>query len=178
MRLRPVGAAEYSQVSTLNDYGANSSTFPAFPTFPAEDRIMIWKAHMQQPRIVSIELVDQDNDRIQPVPRLPAYRPRRRGDKNSMGRTVSGRHNRIAVARRFATGLLADAQYYYPPNPLFYVNWESPVAALEFYRVHLPYNYDTYGEMRCFYFNPELDYLELDVCVSQTFYTTSKHTIH
>jgi len=47
----------------------------------------------------------------------------------------------------------------YRLNPLLQVCRESRRAALEFYRLHIPYDLEVHGEQRCVCLNPEFDFL-------------------
>ena len=119
-----------------------AAEFPHFSRLPVEIRSAIWKCSLQRHRLIGITVVDEteDDDDYKP----PPYTAR-----NSLGNIISGQRYRLSITTTHCL------------TPLFWVNGLARQAALEFYRVHISYDFNAYGERLCLYLNPELDILHL-----------------
>jgi len=119
--------------------------FSIFPSLPFDISSAIWKCVLQRHRLISIDIIDKDNT-ASPTKYLPS-RPYM--DKNTLGNTISGKAYQLAITSNHRL------------HPLLRVCRESRRAALEFYRLHIPYNLKVHGERRCLYLNPEFDFLHI-----------------
>lgn len=145
-----VGEARSSLI--LNDFHSDYSQaeealleFPLFSSFPIEICLAIWKCVLQRHRLISITIIDNDgNGSPSRSPSQSLYTAR-----NGIGNIISGKNYRLSVTTNHRL------------SPLLRASRESRQAALEFYRVHIPYDFNIYGERRCLYLNPEFDFLHL-----------------
>jgi hypothetical protein len=147
-----VGATKPSTI-ILNDFHSDHSQaqeilpeFPLFPSLPIEISLAIWKCVLQRHRLISITVIDNDGKNGSP-PRSPSqslYTAR-----NERGNTISGKNYRLSVTTNHRL------------SPLLRVSRVSRQAALEFYRVHIPGDFDIHGQRECLYLNPEFDFLHL-----------------
>ena len=145
-------AREPDGTTILNDFHSDQvnaniegtvSSFPKFSLLPTELRLLIWKYVLQQHRLISITVVDKAHQ----APRKS--RSVQSSTRNSLGNVVSGECYKLQIAT------------YHMLTPLLRANCESRGAALEFYRVHIPYDRGSHGERRYICFNPEFDYIHL-----------------
>ncbi|MCJ1246588.1 hypothetical protein MMC30_003797 [Trapelia coarctata] len=127
---------ETKPLTILNDFHTDHSQteealleFPLFPSFPTEIALAIWKCGLQRHRLISITVIDNDGNDS------PPQSPPR------------GKNYRLSVTSNHRL------------SPLLRVSHESRQAVLEFYRVHIPCDFNTHGERRCLYLNPEFDFL-------------------
>lgn len=145
---RMVPSGVYTAPSTiLNDFHSDRPTakeaaaeFPQFSRLPVEILLAIWKCTLQRHRLIGITVLDESEDDDEP----PLYTAR-----NSLGNTISGERYRLLVTTNHRL------------TPLFWVNRQARQAALEFYRVHISYDFNAYGERLCLYLNPEFDILHV-----------------
>lgn len=111
-----------------------------FPQLLPELRLHIWQVFLQQHRMIELGIrADGDEN----GPQSHYYT-----DRNHLGNIVSGRNYSLTISGRGYTASL---------SPLLRVSSEARQAALDFYRVQLPFPLRD-GE-RVLYLNPEYDVL-------------------
>ena len=136
----------------LNDFHSNRCRatealieYPKFASLPLELSLAIWKFVLQQHRFISITVREKSYDSS--VPHIP---PRLQYTaKNELGNTISGRDFQLTFNTNHRL------------SSLLHVSHESRQATLEFYRVHIPYGFDSQGDQKVLYFNPEFDFLHI-----------------
>ena len=142
--------ASNSECTTLlNDFHSDQAGTDALPSFrqfshlPLELILLVWKHVLQRHRLISISIIDKAHQ--------PPWEDIEIHDitRNSLGNIISGTNYRIQITTHHLL------------TPLLCVSRESRQAALDFYRVHIPYDRKRYGEGRCIYFNPEFDFLHV-----------------
>jgi len=95
-----------------------------FSQFPVEIASAIWKLNLQYHRIIESQAVVSDADKT----------PARYATTNKLGNTISGKPYYLKV---------------HSPNrhsPILSVNRYSRQIALEYYRLHMPYDFHRLGE--------------------------------
>ncbi|KAL2676533.1 hypothetical protein Neosp_010294 [[Neocosmospora] mangrovei] len=123
----------------FNPKPTTEGTFYPFPRLPIEIRCMIWEQELHHERFICVDLTSHEaqSEHIRP------HTPWVQSD----------------VAQNY---LITSA---WPAiNKIFHINAESRSYATRFYRVQLPCRYvreDRVEEKGIFYFNPELDTLEI-----------------
>ena len=119
--------------------------FPMFAGFPLEIALTIWQCVLQRHRLISITITENDDDVLpHSTPPQPPYTVR-----NESGKLICGENYRLSVHTNHCL------------SPLLGVSRQSRQAALEFYRLHIPYNFQLYGKQLCLYLNPEFDFLHI-----------------
>ncbi|KAF4634122.1 hypothetical protein G7Y89_g3977 [Cudoniella acicularis] len=115
---------------------------PTFPRLPNEIALKIWKCALQSHRLIGIKILAKYNDNLPSVAtsEMPYTRT------NSLGNKISG--------KRYHLSITTDHR----PSPLLQVCHQSRQATLEVYRIRIPIDFHTYGEERCIYLSPELDF--------------------
>ena len=116
--------------------------FHKFPDFPPEIALMIWKFALQRHRLISLFVVSGDYSNHH-YPHSERY-----SAKNELGKIVCGGNYWLSV-----NGI-------HRLSPLLGVSHQSRKAALNFYRVQIPYKY---GERRCLRLNPEFDFIQIEL---------------
>lgn len=119
--------------------------FSLFPSLPHEICSAIWKCNLRRHRLISIQVTDEDDTACPsgPSSSLPYT------DTNGLGNIISKRNYRLSVTSNHRL------------SPLLQVCHGSRRAALEFYRLHIPYDLKAHGEQHCLYLNPEFDFLHI-----------------
>lgn len=117
-----------------------SSAFSPFPRLPAELASLISKQDLRQTRLIRITVSEKKSDDVQ------------LNTTNRLGRVISGRDYRLQVTTHHVI------------SPLLQTDRESRRAALEFYRIHIPYDRMGEGEQQCLYIHPELDFILIEDC--------------
>ena len=145
---------EPASTTLLNDFHTDVAetdakgtplSFPHFPRLPIEIAHSIWKQALQQHRLISITVSDTKWHPVWQTDHLQLEA------KNGLGKVTSGKNYKLRVTTHHAL------------TPLLRTNRESRKAALEFYRVHIPYDRVGYGEERCLYLSPEWDFVHVFV---------------
>lgn len=139
-------AGTSNDIILLNDYHSGHLrattqgtlvSFSQFPLLPAELRLSIWKFTLQEHRLIPVAVIDgDDKESSEEQQRV----------KNNLGNEISGENYTFQINSLDFT-----------PTPLLQANRESRQAALEFYRVHVPY--DRFSSEKRFYFSPEFDFI-------------------
>ena len=136
----------------LNDFHSDQSQagealpqFPMFPRLPIEIALAIWKCVLQRHRLISITVIDNDSNNSPPRSSPQSLYTAR----NGLGNTISRKNYRLSITTNHRL------------SPLLRVSRESRQAALEFYRLHIPCDFNVHGERRCLYLNPEFDFLHM-----------------
>ena len=119
--------------------------FPPFSRLPNETSSAIWKYALQSHRLINITVTDKDRDGPAPWSRARLQYT----GKNGRGNIISGRNYKLSVTTSHRL------------HPILQVSRESRQAALQFYRVHIPCDFNTNGERQCLYLNPEFDFILL-----------------
>src|SRR4051812_46071267 len=136
----PSSVGETNPVAILNDFYSDYSQvqvkeplreFSIFPGLPFDISAAIWKCVLQRHRLIRITVVDNDDNSTSLAKPIlqPLYTAR-----NGLGNTISGKYYRFFVTSNHSL------------SPLLRVCRESRLAALQFYRVHIPYDFNTYGK--------------------------------
>lgn len=145
---------ETKPVTLLNDcytknhlppFGKHLIEFSIFPNLPVDISSAIWTCVLQCHRLITINVIDKGNT-TSPTKYLPSLPYM---DKNGLGNTISGKDYRLSITSNHRL------------HPLLQVCGGSRRAALEFYRLHIPYDLKVHGERRCLYLNPEFDFLHV-----------------
>lgn len=121
----------------LNDFYSDysraeqqSSTFIPFPRFPTKISLAIWKSFLQRYRLITLDI------RANVADESLLY-----SERNNLRNIISGSYQlSIATDNHLST--------------LLQVNSQSRQAALEYFRVHIPYEED--GQQRYLHLNPDL----------------------
>ena len=145
-----VGGAHSTDI--INDYHMDDTqtsetfhTFPQFTRLPTEIAFAVWQHALEQHRLICITIANKD-----PRSPPPWARPQQLySQENEQGRTISGRNYKLLVTTAHRL------------HPVLQASRESRQAALQFYRVHIPYDLEAYGGRRRLYINPEFDILIL-----------------
>jgi len=131
--------------------GAEDVVFDRFPMLITELRLLIWQYSLQQPRLLeAIVKLGHGEDAADSRDASPLY-----STTNALNKLVSGRNYTFTV------------QGFPLYSKLLRINRESREAALKFYRLHMPCDFqrsDAYRErtvMTTLYFNPEYDFIHL-----------------
>lgn len=144
-----VEAGKSKSTVLLNDFhsdhvagtGGTLNSFSPFPRLPVELRLSIWKRFLQRHRLISITVVDKAHH--SPYEDLPEQCNQR----NSLGNKITGKNYKLQITTQPLQ------------TPLLRVSSESRQAALDFYRVHVPFDRNS-GEGHC-YLNPEFDFIHI-----------------
>ncbi|KAK3389871.1 hypothetical protein B0H63DRAFT_105021 [Podospora didyma] len=136
---------QHLEVINPSYFTSETASFDRFPRLPAELRLKIWRTSLKQHRILSLTVQ---------YPQQPVETPIRYSTINKLGKLVSG--------GRYTATLRGWPLY----SKLLRVNRESREEALKFYRVHFPCMIRTNNQTSktgTLYFNPEYDFLNLDI---------------
>ncbi|KAK3390132.1 hypothetical protein B0H63DRAFT_557148 [Podospora didyma] len=121
-------------------------TFSLFPRFPAELRLKIWRDFLKRSptRMIGLTIYHSPN---------PTYSPDNWDTTltNRLGNAISGSDYRLVRTSK------------HEPNPLLQVCREARDVFLTYNRVGLPYHLHARGEDDCLYFNPDKDFLRLQL---------------
>lgn len=118
-------------------------SFPQFSRLPTEIAFIIWWHVLQKHRLISITVTDKARSPFWETDDLQT------GEENSLGRAISGKNYKL------------QTNTHHISSPLLRTSCGSRQAALEFYRVHIPYDRKSYGERRCIYINPNFDFVHV-----------------
>jgi hypothetical protein len=143
-------AGELKDTVLLNDFhsdhaeGSNEQarcSFHLFPQLPAELRLSIWSHVLRRHRLIRLAVTDMT---YQPPDEAILEHGVR---NNNLGNMISGKNYKFQITTHHLL------------TPLLRVGCESRQGAMQFYRVHIPYESSS-GE-RQFYFNPEFDFIHI-----------------
>ncbi|RYC59633.1 hypothetical protein CHU98_g6575 [Xylaria longipes] len=140
--------ASQRHLQIINPVYRDSPSFPSFSLLPAELRLDIWQLSLRRSRLINIELSPNKHSQHELPDEQSPYRT-----QNNLGRVVSGNHYSITAN---GSQLLSK---------LLRVTSEARQATLQFYRVHLPCQFQLgdrqgYGILP---FNPEFDILHIQL---------------
>ncbi|KAL2151073.1 hypothetical protein VTH82DRAFT_6171 [Thermothelomyces myriococcoides] len=139
------------------------ATWVPFSWLPSELRSQIWLHHLQQHRMIELNVIPPDDeDPWSDLGKLSC--PHYYKNHNHLGKIISGRGYRLRIEGR--------GSYAASLNPLLWVNREARHTALRFYHICLPLRYP-HGEP-VLYLNSEYDV----ICIRHQYYDYETYVWH